>query len=78
MLQLCSEDDKFMVQRIIIKLLVKRNESGTDIFDKLKVVFRENAMSRLHVFEWAKRFVEGRMDVNDDARLEYPSISKTD
>uniref|UniRef100_A0A8C4QZV8 Mos1 transposase HTH domain-containing protein n=1 Tax=Eptatretus burgeri TaxID=7764 RepID=A0A8C4QZV8_EPTBU len=71
-------NDKFMEQRIIIKFLVKLNESATDIFDKLKLVYAEDAMSRSRVFEWAKRFAEGRMDVNDDARSGRPSIAKTD
>ena len=53
-----------MEQRIIIRFLVKLNESGMDIFNKLKLVNREDAMSRSRVFEWAKWFAEGRIDVN--------------
>ena len=49
-----------MEQRI--KFLVKLNESGMDIFDELKLVYREDTMSRSCVFELAKRFVEGRME----------------
>ena len=37
----------------------KLNKSGTDIFDKLKLMYGEDTMSRSSVFEWAKRFAEG-------------------
>ena len=34
-------------------------------------------MSRARVFEWRKRFHEGRTDVRDDERSRPPTISKT-
>ena len=34
-------------------------------------------MSRTRVFEWHKRFREGRTDVEDDERSRRPTISKT-
>jgi hypothetical protein len=34
-------------------------------------------MSSTHVFEWHKRFVEGREEVEDDERTGRPSSSKT-
>ena len=35
-------------------------------------------MSRCQVFEWHKRFKEGREDVEDDPRSGRPSTSKTE
>jgi histone-lysine N-methyltransferase SETMAR len=57
---------------------MKLHESATDIFNKLKQVYGADAMSRSRVFEWTKRFAEGRMDVNDDARSGRPSTAQTD
>ena len=44
----------------------------------LKVAFKDNAMSQAQVYQWHKRFREGREDVNDDDRSGRPSTSKTD
>ena len=52
-------NDKFTEQRIIVNFLVKLNKSGTDIFDKFKLVYGVDAVSRAHVFEWAKRLRKG-------------------
>ena len=57
-------NDKFMEQRIF-KFSVKLNQSGVAIFDKLRLAYGEDAMSTSRVFEWAKRFTEGRMDVHE-------------
>lgn len=35
-------------------------------------------MSRTRIFEWHRRFSEGRKSVEDDERVERPSSSKTD
>ncbi|GFX16759.1 protein GVQW3 [Trichonephila clavipes] len=35
-------------------------------------------LSRARVFEWFKRFKDGRQDVEDDSRPGRPSTSKTD
>ena len=41
------------------------------------VVYDKECMSRTRVFEWHKRFHEGRTDVEDDERSQRPIISKT-
>ena len=41
------------------------------------VVYGKECMSRTSVFEWHKRFHEGRTDVEDDERSRRPTISKT-
>lgn len=44
----------------------------------LKEVFGENVMSRARVFEWHKRFSEGREEVEDDERPGRPVSVKTE
>ena len=43
----------------------------------LKDVYGDNLMSRSRVFEWHKRFSEGREEVEDDEHPGRPSTSKT-
>lgn len=59
-------------QRINLKFLVKLKKSPTECFQILKEVFGDNAMSRARVFEWHKRFYEGREEVEDDERPGRP------
>ena len=40
-------------------------------------VYGKECTSRTRVFEWHKRFHEGRTDVGDDKRSRRPTISKT-
>ena len=40
-------------------------------------VYGKECVSRTRVFEWHKRFCEGRTDVGDDERSRRPTISKT-
>ena len=39
-------------------------------------VYGKECMSRTRVFEWHKRFREGRADVEDDEHSRRPTISK--
>ncbi len=43
-------------------------EKPAKIFLKLKKMFRNECASQAHVFEWARRFKEGRRSVYDDER----------
>jgi len=65
-------------QRYAIQFCVKLGKSGAETFKMLKVAFKDNAMSQAQVYQWHKRFREGREDVNDDDRSGRPSTSKTD
>jgi histone-lysine N-methyltransferase SETMAR len=65
-------------QRINLKFLVKLNKTATESFRMLTEVYGEECMSRARVFEWHKRFCEGREDVEDDDRSGRPCTSKTD
>ena len=42
----------------------------------LQEVYGDETMSRSCVFEWHKRFKEGREDVEDDSRSGRPSTSR--
>ena len=44
----------------------------------LRDVYGDSSMSRTRVFEWHKRFVEGREDVEDDPKSGRPCTSTTD
>lgn len=61
-----------------MKILVKLGKSATETNSLLQQVYREECVSRTRVFEWYKRFKEGREDVEDDPRPGRPSTSKTD
>jgi hypothetical protein len=43
-----------------------------DISDKFKQMYRDDAMSRTSVSEWAKRFAEGGMDMEYDVGFRHP------
>ena len=65
-------------QRINIKLCVKLGKTATETLKMLRDVYGDSSMSRTRVFEWHKRFVEGREDVEDDPKLKRPCTSPTD
>uniref|UniRef100_A0A4W6DFL3 Mos1 transposase HTH domain-containing protein n=1 Tax=Lates calcarifer TaxID=8187 RepID=A0A4W6DFL3_LATCA len=60
-------------QRINLKFLVKLNKTAAESFHTL---YGEHCMSCACVFEWHKRFCEGREDVQDDEHSELPYTSK--
>ncbi|CAI6356122.1 unnamed protein product [Macrosiphum euphorbiae] len=55
-------------QSVCIKFCVKLGKSATETFEIIKKAFEDEAMSRSKTFEWHKRFIEGREDINDDSR----------
>ncbi|KAJ8948156.1 hypothetical protein NQ318_009244 [Aromia moschata] len=60
-----------MEQRVNIKFLVKLGKTFTEVYGN-------ECLSRTQVFEWFKRFKEGRETTEDDPRPGRPSTSKTD
>ena len=64
--------------RVNVKFLAKLGKSATETYGLLKEVYGHDCLSRTRVFEWFKRFKEGREDIEDDPRLGRPSSSKTD
>jgi transposase len=65
-----------MEQRAAIKFCVKLNTAATETFEMLKRAYGEECSSRTSVFEWHKRFKEGRESLQDDVRKGCPSASR--
>ncbi|UYV63251.1 hypothetical protein LAZ67_2003555 [Cordylochernes scorpioides] len=64
-------------QRICIKFCVKNGFKGAEIFCMLQTAYGDAVMSRRRVFEWYKRFKEGREETADNERSGRPSTSTT-
>ncbi len=58
--------DSKIEQRVVIKFFIDSGEKPAEMFLKLKKVFRNECASRTRVFEWARRFKEGRRSVYND------------
>ena len=51
-----------------IKLCFKLGKNATETYGMLQTAFQPSCMNRASVFEWHKRFKEGRESVTDDER----------
>ena len=51
-----------------IKFCFKLGKNATKTYEMLQRAFRPSCMNRALVFEWYKRFNEGRESVRDDER----------
>ena len=51
-----------------IKFCFKLENNATEIYGMLQTAFQPSCMNRASVFEWHKRFKEGRESVGDDER----------
>ena len=56
-------------ERYAIKLCFKLGKNATETYGMLRAAFRPSCMNRASVFEWHKRFEEGRVAVMDDERF---------
>ena len=63
-------------QRINLKFLVRLGKTPTETFNLLQEVYGDATMSRTQIFEWHKRFREGREDVEDDPKSGRPTTSR--
>ena len=64
-------------QRVNIKFLTKLGKSATETYNLLTEVYGDQCLSRTQVFEWFKKFKEGREDVGDNPKSGRPSTAKT-
>ena len=55
-------------ERYAIKLCLKLGKNATGTYGMLQTAFGASCMNRASVFEWHKRFKEGRESVRDDER----------
>ncbi|XP_064486050.1 protein GVQW3-like [Ornithodoros turicata] len=65
-------------QRMNLKFLAKLNKSPSECLKLVQEVYDDNAMSRMRVFEWHKRFTEGWENVEDDERPGRPVTATTE
>ena len=70
--------DKNLEQRINIKFYVKIGNSASETLALLTVAYGEYGMKKSSVFEWHRRFKEGRVDVQDDPRSGQIKTQRTD
>ena len=61
-----SEDT--LEERYAIKFCFKLGKNATETYGMLQTAFRASCMNQASVFEWHKRFNEGRKSVRDDER----------
>jgi len=64
-------------QCVNIKFLTKLGKSATETYNLLTEVYGDQCLSRMHVFEWFKKFKEGRKYVRDNPKSGRPSTAKT-
>jgi len=65
-------------QRICIKFCQKLGDTCAETYAKLQKVYEDECMSRARVYEWFKRFQDGRTSVESDESSGRPVASKTE
>ena len=55
-------------ERYVIKFCFKLGKNATEMYRMLQMAFEPSCMNRASVFEWHKRFKEGKEYVRDDER----------
>ena len=74
----CREMDGKEEQRVAIKFCCKVDFSATKTVELIQKAYGDAALSRTTIFEWYRRFREGRESVKDDERSGRPTTSRTD
>ena len=64
-------------QQINLKVLVRHGKTPTEVLKLLQQVYGDDMRSRTRLFDWHRRFKEGREEVEDDQRSGRPSTSRT-
>lgn len=67
-----------MEQRVNVKLCVKLGKSPTETYNLLKELYGDGCLSRSRIFNWFKKFKEGREVIEDDPRPGRPRTSRTE
>ena len=55
-------------ERYAIKFCFKLGKNATETYGMLQTAFGQSCMNQASVFEWHKRYKEGRESVRDDER----------
>lgn len=67
-----------VAQRIIIKFLTNEGVKPSEILTRLTAQFGDATLSRTQVFDWAKKFKEGREVVENESHQRRPRTSVTE
>ncbi|CAK9816610.1 Protein GVQW3 [Anthophora quadrimaculata] len=67
-----------MEQRANIKFCFKLGKTFTETFELIKKVYGDDCLSRTRVFEWYKRFQDGRDALEDDSKPGRPKKKNRD
>lgn len=70
--------DNVTEQRIVIKFLQREGETAANVYRRLRNVYSKNSMSQPRVYEWFKRFRDGRKSTENDVRSGRPATAVTD
>ena len=63
-----SRCEDTLEERYAIKFCFKLGKNAIETYGMLQTAFQPSCMNRASVFEWYKRFKEGRESVRDDER----------
>ncbi|KAG5314524.1 SETMR methyltransferase, partial [Acromyrmex insinuator] len=63
-----------MEQRAVIKFNTKLDKSASETFRSMQQVYGSQCLGRTAVFEWHKRFLEGRETLEDDKKSGRPIL----
>ena len=63
-----SGHEDTLEERSAIKFCVKLGKNATETYRMLQTAFRASCINLASVFEWHKRFKEGRESVREDER----------
>ena len=64
-------------ERYAIKFCFELGKNTTETYGMLQIAFRPSCMNQASVFEWHKRFKEGRESMRDDERYGSSKEVKT-
>jgi transposase len=62
-------------QRACIKFCVKNGKTGAETLQVLRTAFSDDCLSQAVVYQWVKRFKEGRESLKDDPHPGRPSTA---
>jgi hypothetical protein len=65
-------------ERVAIKFCCKVDFSATNTVEHIQNAYGDAALSRMTIFEWHKRFREGRVSVKDNEHSGQTITSQTD
>ena len=63
-----SGHEDTLEERYAIKFCFKLGKNATETYGMLQAAFQPSCMNRAPVFQWHKRFKEGRESLRDDER----------